>query len=184
MAANLKDLGTGPFTDIMTGVDAVIHRGIADSTKMALMGWSYGGYMAAWTVGHTSRFKAVSMGAGMSNLASMYGTSEIPGYIGMFEGGMPSPKTMALYRSMSPITYADRVTTPLLILHGADDPRVPPGQALEFYRALKDRGKTVELVLYPREQHGFGEYYHLLDRMRRDYAWISKYTLGSESEQE
>jgi dipeptidyl aminopeptidase/acylaminoacyl peptidase len=179
MRSNIKDLGGADLRDIMDGVDDVIRLGIADSSKMAFEGWSYGGYMTAWVVGHTSRFKAARMGAGMSDLASMYGTSEIPGYIGMFEGGMPSAQTRALYTSMSPITYADRVTTPLLILHGASDPRVPPGQAMEFYRALKDRGKTVELVLYPREQHGFSEYYHLLDRMKRDYSWITRYTLGA-----
>lgn len=183
MSSNIKDLGGADFRDIMDGVDNVVRLGIADSSKLAFDGWSYGGYMAAWVVGHTSRFKAVRMGAGMSDLASMYGTTEIPGYIGMFAGGMPSAQTQALFTSMSPITYADHVTTPLLILHGAVDPRVPPGQALQFYRALKDRGKTVELVLYPREQHGFTEYYHLLDRMKRDYAWISKYTLGTSDSQ-
>lgn len=181
MLANIKDLGGGDFRDIMRGVDDVIRLGIADSSKMAFEGWSYGGYMTAWVVGHTSRFKAARMGAGMSDLASMYGTTEIPGYIGMFHGGAPSARTLALYREQSPITYASHVTTPLLILHGAVDPRVPPGQALEMYRALRDQGKPVELVLYPREQHGFTEYYHLLDRMQRDYNWITKYTLGTAS---
>jgi dipeptidyl aminopeptidase/acylaminoacyl peptidase len=178
MLANIKDLGGGDYRDIMAGVDDVIRRGIADSSRMAFEGWSYGGYMTAWVVGHTSRFKAARMGAGMSDLMSMYGTSEIPGYNGLFEGGMPSARTLATYREHSPITYADRVTTPVLILHGAADPRVPPGQALEFYRALKDRGKTVELVLYPREQHRFTEYFHQLDRMQRDSSWITRYTLA------
>ncbi|HWZ57737.1 MAG TPA: S9 family peptidase [Gemmatimonadaceae bacterium] len=179
MRANINDLGGGDYRDVMAGVDDVIRRGVADSSRMAFIGWSYGGYMTAWVVGHTSRFKAARMGAGMSDLVSMYGTSEISGYIGLFEGGMPSAATLEMYRRQSPLTYADGVTTPLLILHGASDPRVPPGQAIEFYRALRDRGKTTELVLYPREQHGFTEYYHLLDRMQRDSAWITKYTLGS-----
>ena len=178
MRANINDLGGGDYRDVMAGVDDVIRRGIADSSRMAFLGWSYGGYMTAWVVGHTSRFKAARMGAGMSDLLSMYGTTEIPGYIGLFQGGMPSAATVEAYRRQSPLTYADRVTTPLLILHGASDPRVPPGQAMEFYRALRDRGKTTELVLYPREQHGFTEYHHLLDRMQRDSAWITKYTLG------
>jgi dipeptidyl aminopeptidase/acylaminoacyl peptidase len=176
MRANINDLGGGDYRDVMAGVDDVIRRGIADSSRMAFIGWSYGGYMTAWVVGHTSRFKAARMGAGMSDLVSMYGTSEISGYIGLFEGGMPSAATMEVYRRQSPLTYADRVTTPLLILHGAADPRVPPGQSIEFYRALRDRGKTTQLVLYPREQHGFTEFYHLLDRMQRDSAWITKYT--------
>jgi dipeptidyl aminopeptidase/acylaminoacyl peptidase len=179
MRANINDLGGGDYRDVMAGVDAVIRQGVADSSRMAFIGWSYGGYMTAWVVGHTSRFKAARMGAGMSDLVSMYGTTEISGYIGLFERGMPSAATLDVYRRQSPLTYADRVTTPLLILHGASDPRVPPGQAIEFYRALKDRGKTTELVLYPREQHGFTEYYHLMDRMERDSAWITKYTLGS-----
>ncbi len=179
MRANIKDLGGGDYRDIMAGVDDVIRRGVVDSSRMAFIGWSYGGYMTAWVVGHTSRFKAARMGAGMSDLLSMYGTSEISGYIGLFEGGMPSAETMEVYRRQSPLTYADHVTTPLLIEHGAADPRVPPGQSIQFYRALHDRGKTAELVLYPREQHGFTEYYHLLDRMQRDSAWITKYTLGT-----
>jgi dipeptidyl aminopeptidase/acylaminoacyl peptidase len=179
MRANINDLGGGDYRDVMAGVDDVIRLGVADSSRMAFIGWSYGGYMTAWVVGHTSRFKAARMGAGMSDLVSMYGTSEISGYIGLFEGGMPSAATLEMYRRQSPLTYADRVATPLLILHGASDPRVPPGQAIEFYRALRDRGKTTELVLYPREQHGFTEYYHLLDRMQRDSAWITKYTLRS-----
>jgi dipeptidyl aminopeptidase/acylaminoacyl peptidase len=178
MRANINDLGGGDYRDIMAGVDVCIRRGIADSTRMAFEGWSYGGYMTAWVVGHTSRFKAARMGAGMSDLLSMYGTSEIAGYIGLFEGGRPSASTQEKYRQQSPLTYADRVTTPLLILHGASDPRVPPGQALEMYRALKDQGKPVELVLYPREQHALGEYAHQVDRMQRDSAWISRYTLG------
>ena len=79
----------------------------------------------------------------------------------------------------SAISYSDRVTTPLLILHGGNDERVPIGQPMEFYRALKNRGKTTELVFYPREGHGFTEYYHQVDRMKREYEWITKYTLGS-----
>ena len=178
MRANINDLGGGDYRDIMAGVDLVLRRGIADSARMAFEGWSYGGYMTAWVVGHTGRFKAARMGAGMSDLLSMYGTSEIAGYIGLFEGGRPSATTLAKYREQSPLTYADRVTTPLLILHGASDPRVPPGQSIEMYRALKDQGKPVELVLYPREQHALGEYAHQVDRMQRDSAWISRYTLG------
>lgn len=180
MRANINDLGGGDYRDIMAGVDLLVRQGIADSSRMAFEGWSYGGYMTAWVVGHTGRFKAARMGAGMSDLASMYGTSEISGYIGLFEGGRPSAATQARYREQSPLTYADRVTTPLLILHGASDPRVPPGQAIEMYRALRGQGKPVELVLYPREQHALGEYSHLIDRMQRDSSWISRYTLNKE----
>ena len=91
---------------------------------------------------------------------------------------MPSAEALSLYADRSGLTNADKVTTPLLILHGANDDRVPTGQSMEFFRALKDRGKTVELVLYPRAGHGLAEYYHELDRMRRQYEWITRFTLG------
>ena len=177
--ANYGDWGGGDYRDIMTGVDDIIKRGIADSTKLAFEGWSYGGYMTAWVVSQTSRFKAARMGAGLSDLQSMYGTTDIPGYIGTFFSGIPTQKTLDFYRARSAITFVDNVTTPLLILHGGSDQRVPTGQSMEYFRALKDRGKTVELVFYPREGHGLGEYYHQMDKMQREYDWITKYTLGN-----
>jgi len=176
--ANIMDWGGGDYRDIMSGVDEMVRRGIADSTKLAFEGWSYGGYMTAWVVSQTSRFKAARMGAGLSDLQSMYGTTDIPGYIGTFFSGVPTQKTLDFYRARSAITFVDNVTTPLLIQHGGSDERVPVGQAMEFYRSLKDRGKTVQLVFYPREGHGLGEYYHQLDKMQREADWITKYTLG------
>jgi len=176
--ANIMDWGGGDYRDIMTGVDDVIKRGIADSSKMAFEGWSYGGYMTSWVVSQTSRFKAARMGAGLSNLESMYGTTDIPGYIGTFFSGVPTKKTLDFYRARSAIQFVDNVTTPLLIQHGGNDQRVPVGQAMEFFRALKDRGKTVQLVFYPREGHGLSEYYHQVDKMQRELDWMTKYTLG------
>jgi len=177
--ANIMDWGGGDYRDIMAGVDDMVKRGLADSTKLAFEGWSYGGYMTAWVVSQTSRFKAARMGAGLSDLQSMYGTTDIPGYIGTFFSGVPTQKTLDFYRARSAITFVDNVTTPLLIQQGGSDGRVPTGQSMEFYRALKDRGKTVELVFYPREGHGLGEYYHQLDKMQREYDWITKFTLGA-----
>ncbi len=179
MQGNLLDWGGGDYEDVMSGVDELIRRGIADSTRMAILGWSYGGYLTAWAVTQTSRFKAARMGAGMSAVESMYLTSDIPGYIGTFFGGPPTPATLERYRARSPVTFAQDVTTPLLIMHGDGDDRVPKGQALAFYRALRDAGKTVELVLYPRAGHGISEYYHQIDRIQREYDWISRYTLGA-----
>ncbi|MBM3908130.1 MAG: S9 family peptidase [Gemmatimonadetes bacterium] len=184
MRGNIPDWGGGDYRDIMTGVDALIQRGIVDSTKMAFEGWSYGGYMTSWVVSQTGRFKAAMMGAGLPSLLSMAGTTDIPGYINTFFNGVPQydgslvNPSIKFYLERSAISYSDRVTTPLLILHGSNDERVPIGQPMEFYRALKDRGKTVELVFYPREGHGFQEYYHQRDRMKREYEWIAKYTLG------
>jgi dipeptidyl aminopeptidase/acylaminoacyl peptidase len=178
LRAAIRDWGGGDFKDIMAGVDAMIERGIADPDRLAEMGWSYGGYMTCRIVTETTRFKAAMMGAGLANLTSMYGTTDVPGLLAVYFGGMPSAETLPLYADRSGLTHVDRVTTPLLMLQGANDDRVPVGQSMEFYRALKDRGKTVELVFYPREGHGPSEYYHQLDRLRREYDWITKYTLG------
>ena len=179
MRGNIMDWGGGDYRDIMTGVDAVIARGIADSSKLAVAGWSYGGYMTSWTISQTTRFKAARMGAGLTNLESMYGTTDIPGYIGAFFDGPPSKATLELYRQRSAMTYIDKVKTPTLILHGGNDARVPIGQPMELFRGMKDRGIPVDLVFYPREGHGFTEYYHQLDKMKREFEWIAKYTLGS-----
>ena len=179
MRGNIKDWGVGDYKDIMAGADAMVKRGLADNDKLAVTGWSYGGYMTSWVVSQTSRFKAAMEGAGLTDLVSMYGTTDIPGYIGSFFQGNPTKETMEMYRQRSAITFVDQVTTPLLILHGGSDQRVPIGQPMEYFRALKDRGKTVQLVFYPREGHGLGEYYHQMDKVRREFDWINKYTLGA-----
>jgi dipeptidyl aminopeptidase/acylaminoacyl peptidase len=179
MRGNILDWGGGDYRDIMTGVDAVIARGIADPDRLAVAGWSYGGYMTSWTVSQTTRFKAARMGAGLSNLESMYGTTDIPGYIGAFFDGVPNAKTLALYRDRSAMTHIDKVRTPTLILHGAQDARVPIGQPMEFYRGLKDRGIPTELWFYPRAGHGLTEYYHQMDKMKREFEWIARFTLGT-----
>jgi len=179
LAANVNDWGGGDFKDIMTGVDALVARGLADPDKLAHIGWSYGGYMTAWTITQTSRYKAAMVGAGLTNMWSMYGTNDIPSVLIAYFGGIPNKQTLPLYLDRSAMTHIDKVTTPTLILHGANDERVPTGQAYELYRGLKDRGKSTELVFYPREGHGFTEYYHQKDRMVRIYDWVTKYTLGT-----
>jgi dipeptidyl aminopeptidase/acylaminoacyl peptidase len=179
LTANVNDWGGGDFKDIMTGVDALVARGVADPDKLAHIGWSYGGYMTAWTITQTSRYKAAMVGAGLTNMWSMYGTNDIPSVLIAYFGGIPNKQTLPLYLDRSAMTHIDKVTTPTLILHGANDERVPTGQAYELYRGLKDRGKSTELVFYPREGHGFTEYYHQKDRMVRIYDWVTKYTLGT-----
>jgi len=176
---NVNDWGGGDYQDIMTGVDALVARGIADPDKLAHIGWSYGGYMTAWVITQTTRFKAAMVGAGLTNMWSMYGTNDIPSVLISYFGGIPSAKTLPLYLDRSAMSHIDKVTTPTLILHGAQDERVPVGQAQELFRGLKDRGKPTELVLYPREGHGINEYYHQQDRMQRIYDWVTKYTLPS-----
>lgn len=178
LRANIHDWGGGDYRDIMSGVDALVARGVADPDKLAHIGWSYGGYMTAWVITQTPRFRAAVVGAGLTNMWSMYGTNDIPSALIAYFGDMPNEKTLPLYLNRSALSHVDRVTTPTLILHGRNDERVPIGQPMELYRALKDRGKIAELVFYPREGHGFTEYYHQRDRLQRIYDWVAKYTLG------
>jgi dipeptidyl aminopeptidase/acylaminoacyl peptidase len=119
------------------------------------------------------------VGAGLTNMWSMYGTNDIPSALIAYFGDIPNAKTLPHYLDRSAMSHVDKVTTPTLILHGSEDERVPIGQPMELYRALKDRGKPTELVFYPREAHGFSEYYHLQDRMTRIYDWVTRYTLGN-----
>jgi dipeptidyl aminopeptidase/acylaminoacyl peptidase len=178
LRANINDWGGGDYRDIMSGVDALIARGIADADRLAHIGWSYGGYMTAWVVSQTSRFKAAMVGAGLTNMASMYGTNDIPNVLVTYFGGIPNKDTMPLYTGRSAMTFIENVKTPTLILHGAADERVPTGQAYELFRGLKDRGRPTELVFYPREGHGISEYYHLKDRLTRINDWVTRYTLA------
>jgi dipeptidyl aminopeptidase/acylaminoacyl peptidase len=178
LRANINDWGGGDYRDIMTGVDALVAKGIADPDRMAHIGWSYGGYMTAWVVTQTNRFKAAMVGAGLTNMTSMYGTNDIPNVLVTYFGGYPTKETLPLYTARSAMTFIDNVQTPTLLLHGANDERVPTGQAYEMYRGLKDRGKITELVFYPREGHGIAEYYHVKDRLQRIQDWVKRYTLG------
>lgn len=179
LRANVNDWGGGDYRDIMTGVDALVAKGIADPDRLAHIGWSYGGYMTAWVVTQTNRFKAAMVGAGLTNMTSMYGTNDIPNVLITYFGGYPTKTTTPLYTSRSAMTFIDNVQTPTLILHGGNDERVPTGQAYELFRGLKDRGKVTELVFYPREGHGISEYHHQKDRLTRIHGWVTRYTLGS-----
>ncbi|MGE3471271.1 MAG: prolyl oligopeptidase family serine peptidase, partial [Vicinamibacterales bacterium] len=178
LRANVADWGGGDFRDIETGVDALVARGIADKDRLALIGWSYGGYMTAWSITQTTRYKAAMVGAGLTNLWSMYGTNDIPNVLVGYFGGIADKETLPLYVNRSAMSHIDRVTTPTLILHGGNDERVPTGQSLELYRGLKDRGKETELVFYPREGHGISEYFHQQDRLTRIHDWVTGHVSG------
>ncbi len=177
LRANIKDWGAGDYRDIQTGIDALIARGIADSTRLAQSGWSYGGYMTAWTLTQTNRFKAVVVGAGLTDMFSMYGTNDLPRTLDSYFGAEPWNDTTE-YRKRSAMTFINRARTPTLILHGQADQRVPIGQSQELYLGLKRNGVPVKLVFYPREPHGLQEPRHQLDKMRREHEWITRYVLG------
>jgi dipeptidyl aminopeptidase/acylaminoacyl peptidase len=172
--ANYNDWGGGDFADIMAGVDHVIEMGVADSERMAVMGWSYGGYMTSWVLTHTGRFKAAAVGAGVTNLWSFTGTADIPGFLPDYFRGEPW-ETFEAYREHSPMSHVKGATTPTLILHGEADVRVPITQGYELYNALKRQGVETEMVVYPRTPHGPREPKFVLDIARRHVAWVEKY---------
>jgi dipeptidyl aminopeptidase/acylaminoacyl peptidase len=172
--ANIGDWGGKDYQDLMTGVDEVIKMGLADPERLAVMGGSYGGFMTFWVITQTNRFKAAIGHAGISDWYSFYGQSDIPGLMEYGFGGMPWT-AREVYEKWSPVRYADRVKTPLMITHGEQDRRVPIAQAEQYYRALRKRGVETVFVRYPREGHGIAEPNHQIDLVRRQLEWFDKH---------
>ena len=171
--ANRGDWGGGDFKDVMAGVDDLVKRGIADPERLGIGGWSYGGYMAEWAITQTKVFKAAVSGAGMANLISEFGTEDHPAGDEWFYG-VPWEKPEGFLNS-SPFVHLKNAKTPTLVLQGDADTVDPLGQSQELYRGLKRYGVETELVVYPREPHGFHEEKHLVDRLNRILAWYDKY---------
>lgn len=172
--ANVNDWGHGDYLDIISGIDHLIEKGVADPQKLGIMGRSYGGYMTSWIITQTTRFKAASLGAGMSNLVSFYGQTDIPGYMEFYFSGDPWTHADE-YAKRSPVTHAMNIKTPTLILHGEKDSRVPLPQAWEFYRALKKRDIPVEFVIYPGQGHSIQKPKFQVDMMRRNLEWFTRW---------
>jgi dipeptidyl aminopeptidase/acylaminoacyl peptidase len=170
---NRADWGGADFKDVMAGVDYLIAQGVADPQKLGIGGWSYGGYMSEWAITQTTRFKAAVSGAGLSNLASEFGTEAGSSYDQWFFG-VPY-ENLDVFMKSSPIKYLKNAKTPTLILQGEADRTDPIGQSQELYRGLKYYGVEAELVLYPREGHGLTEEKHLIDRLNRIVAWYEKH---------
>ena len=172
--ANYGDWGGGDYGDIMSGVDAMIDRGVADPDRLGVMGWSYGGFMTSWIVTQTDRFRAASIGAALPNLVSFAGTSDVPDFVPDYFGGDFWERTDAWLKH-APMFHVGGVTTPSLIQHGERDERVPVSQAYELYNALKRQGVETKLVIYPRQPHGIREPKLLLDAMERNLEWFARW---------
>ncbi len=175
-AANRGRLGYIDYEDIMAGVDYLINEGIVDTSRMVVGGWSYGGYMTNWIIGHSNKFKAAVSVAGVSNTVSMYAQSDINhGAIAEWEFmGVPVLNMDNFYKS-SPITFLKNCKTPTLIIHGEADLRVPVYQSWEVYRALVDLGVDVEMILYPNARHGIRAPKQFADVFTRWNNWYKKY---------
>ena len=172
---NRGDWGGADFKDVMAGIDDLVARGIADTNRLGIGGWSYGGYMSEWAITQTPRFRAAVAGAGLTNLISEYGTERGPAYDEWFYGVPYEPEKVTGFLNSSPFLYLKNAKTPTLILQGEADDVDPLGQSQELYRGLKRYGVESEFVMYPREPHGLREEKHLLDRLNRVLAWYDKY---------
>jgi len=171
-----RSVGGGEWSDIISGIDLLIAEGVADPDRLGIGGASHGGFIAAWAIGQTDRFKAAMMAAGISDWGMLVATgeggtleAELSGSCG-WEGTGPHP-----HDQVSPISYTSKIRTPVLIVQGEDDTNVPVSQAIYFHRALSWYGAEHELVIYPREGHGFAERNHQLDLLRRTRAWFDRW---------
>ena len=172
--ANYGDWGGGDYRDLMQGVEHLIATGVADPQRLGVMGWSYGGFMTSWIITQTNRFRAASVGAGVTNLVSFTGTADIPSFLPDYFGGEFWDR-LDSYRNHSAMFHIKGVTTPTLIQHGERDLRVPLPQGQELYNALKRQGCTTKMIIYPRASHSIEEPKLLLDCMQRNVEWFEKY---------
>ena len=181
LRGNMKDIGGGDFQDLMTGVDAVIERGWVDAERMGVRGWSYGGILGGWTITQTNRFKAASVGAMVSDWTSEYGPGFNHDVRLWYIGGTPWENPEG-YREKSALTHVANVTTPTLIIHGMRDFTDTEPQSMMFFAALKDLGKEVRYIRFPREPHGFREPRHQRTRDVEEIRWMLKHIEGKEWE--
>ena len=175
-AANRNRFGTIEQMDIESGVDALIARGLADPQRLYFGGWSWGGYLTAWTIGHVQRYRAAVVGAGVNDVSSSYASSDINhGVASQWEyKGDPWKETEHFDRA-NPVRYARDMKTPTLILHGQSDDRVHFLNGVTLYRALTDVGCEVKFYAYPREPHGFQEPAHLVHRLDTWLGWYDQH---------
>ena len=173
-AANVRDFGYGDLRDILAGVDAVEKIAPVDDKRLAVGGFSYGGYMTMWTVTQTHRFKAAFAGAGIANWQSYYGQNGIDKWMLPFFGASVYDDP-AVYARSSPISFIKNVTTPTFIFVGERDVECPMAQSLEFWHALDTLGVPTSLVVYEGEGHGIRLPAHTNDITKRILAWLDRY---------
>ena len=171
--------GEHDLTEQLGAVDQLVAEGVADPDRLAVTGYSYGGFMTSWTIGHTDRFKAAVVGAPVVNQESFFGTSDIGAWFAPWEMGAGITDGRETFRRLSPINYVDKVTTPTLVLHGEADERCPIGQGEELFAGLVAAGKVpTEFVRYPGGSHMFiaqGRPSHRVDFNRRVVDWVTRH---------
>ena len=177
-AAIWNDAGAGPGRDVMSGVDLLIKRGIADPSRMAVSGWSYGGYMTTWLLGnYPDRWRAGVAGASVTDHIDQYVLSDIHSSVATYYGGSPftDPKRLQAYREQAPITYATRIKAPTLVLCDTGDQRVPISESFILYHVLRDNGVKTKFIAYPVAGHHPSDPVHRRDQERRWAAWLREH---------
>ena len=179
LAANFKDWGTGPTSDVMKAMDLAIAEGWADTTQLAVTGGSYAGYLVAWIVGHTNRFKVACAQRGVYELSTFMGEGNAWRLVPNYFGGYPWEKTTkAILDRESPYSYVQNIKTPLIIFHGENDLRTGVIQSEMLYKSLKVLGRDVEYVRHPGGTHELtrsGNNRQRIDQMLRTYEFFARY---------
>ncbi|MDP9004011.1 MAG: S9 family peptidase [Verrucomicrobiota bacterium] len=172
--ANVKDFGGGDLRDVMAGVDLALAKYPIDPARLGVTGWSYGGYMAMWTVTQTNRFHAAVTGAGIANWQSYSGQNLIDQWMIPFFGASVYDDP-GVYEKSAPIHFIKKVKTPTLVIVGEHDAECPSAQSYEFWHALRTLGVPTQLIVYPGEGHMFVKPENQIGRLDQTLAWFDKY---------
>ncbi len=180
-ALNVRNLGVGDAWDVLSGVDHLIAQGFVDTTRMGAMGWSQGGYISAFLTTTTARFKAISVGAGISDWMTYYVNTDIHPFTRQYLEGTPwsDPE---IYAKTSPMTHINDARTPTLIQHGEFDRRVPIPNAYQLFQGLRDVGVPARLIVYKGFGHGITKPKERLAAMWHNWQWFAKYLWDEEVE--
>lgn len=176
---NVRNLGVGDMWDVMSGIDYLNSKGFIDTSRMGSMGWSQGGYISAFLTTNTNIFKAISVGAGISNWVTYYVNTDITPFTRQYLEATPW-SNMDIYLKTSPMTNINKASTPTLIQHGEFDKRVPIPNAYELYRGLQDRGIPSKLIVYKGFGHGINKPKERLAATWHNWQWFNKYIFGEE----
>jgi len=173
-SAVYRDHGAGPGRDVMAGLADLKKRPYVDASRIGVSGWSYGGYMTTWLIGHYQGWKAAMAGAAVIDLVDDYNLNDLRLFTRAFSDTLTSPQDLALMKEQSPMTYVDQMKTPLLMISDTGDVRVPVTQSYKLFHALRERGQEVKMVLYPVPGHFPADPYRLRDIDRRWADWFSE----------
>lgn len=180
---NVRNLGVGDYWDVISGVDHLIAKGIVDRDRVGAMGWSQGGYISAFITCSSDRFKAVSVGAGISDWMTYYVNTDIHPFTRQYLKATPWDDA-EIYQKTSPISYVKNAKTPTLIQHGELDKRVPIPNAYELRQALEDRGVPVKMIVYKGFGHGIDKPKQQRAVMEHNYEWFSRWIWDEKPAQE